>query len=281
MNNEKDTSTTDKEARNLKTEGDLEKYLNDNKDIIKRRYCDWLYEKHEEYNKKKGKDEEELYFKANLSRAHFFAIRNGTKSPSREAVIKLGLALELSLEELNRSLKLAGWKELYSKKEDDIIIIWGITNKISIDIINKKLKTKGAKMVLTHEEYSIWLDRKYTEYKVKKNLEKSPQGKHIEDDLYNKAYMSKKTFDNILDDKIPSREEAIKLGLALDLSLEELNSSLKLAGRKELDSKKADDLIIIWGINNKKSIYEINQRLKAEGAKMVLIDARDKASCSK
>ncbi len=287
MNTEKDTGTTDKEAENLHTDEDLKKFLHDNKDILNRRYCDWLYQKQEEYNKEKRKDtnyvKEELYERACLSRAHFFAIRNGTKSPSREAVIKLGLALELSLEELNRSLKLAGWKPLHSKMTDDVVIIYGINNKLDIYEIDQKLKTRGAKMVLIdlHDEYATWLDKKYKEYKDKKNAEKSSLGKHIEEDLYNKACMSRNLFEQILDGKKPSREEAIKLGLALELSLEELNSSLKLAGRRGLDSKKTDDLIIIWGINSKKSIYEINQRLKTESAKMVLIDACDEAGCSK
>ena len=101
---------------------------------------------------KYGKKQAELQRDVTVSKSQFYAVINGTRNPSKEAVIKIALALGVSLEEINELLKLAGYKELYPKNREDAIIRFGIEHKKDIYEISQVLKEYHSKLNLLDEE---------------------------------------------------------------------------------------------------------------------------------
>ena len=71
------------------------------------------------------------------------------------------------------------------------------------------------------------------------------------------------------------REHVIAIGLALGLSVHELSILLKDSGERGLDAKRSPgDTVVIYGISNKKDLYEINDILHEVGAEYVLYDMK-------
>ena len=63
----------------------------------------------------------------------------------------------------------------------------------------------------------------------------------------------------------PSKDKLICLSIGMDLSVDETNSLLKLAGLSPLYPRIKRDSLIIINMNNKKSVVEINEELYNEG----------------
>ena len=144
----KDTDELNAELSNIHDDAGLKNYLKENRDILYKTYSDWL----KNIMETKNISAPDLYNAAAISRGYFHDVKNGHKNPSKETVIKIGLALQLTLDELNRCLKLAGWKELYSKNRNDAIIIDGIKRRKSVHEIDQNLKDLGGEMILTVRE---------------------------------------------------------------------------------------------------------------------------------
>lgn len=87
-----------------------------------------------------------LQLEVAISKTMFYDVMNGTRKPSKETVIKIALVMKITEEELNELLKLAGHKELYPKKKEDAIIIFGLKNKKDIVEIDELLKEYGSKI---------------------------------------------------------------------------------------------------------------------------------------
>lgn len=86
-----------------------------------------------------------------IAKSMFYDVINGKKNPGKETVIKIGMTLKINLEEMNEMLKLAGHKELYPKKKEDAIIIFGIKNDKNINEIEALLKECGSTIRLTDD----------------------------------------------------------------------------------------------------------------------------------
>ena len=71
-----------------------------------------------------------------ISDSYAFQIFQGNKSPSRDKLLSLAIGMEISLQECQRLLKLAGVNELYAKNRRDAIIIFGLERGLSIPQIN-------------------------------------------------------------------------------------------------------------------------------------------------
>lgn len=63
-----------------------------------------------------------------IGKTSFYYYLDGRRNPSKEVVIKMGLAIGATVEEINELLKLAKHKELYSKSKEDAVIIFAIKN---------------------------------------------------------------------------------------------------------------------------------------------------------
>lgn len=72
--------------------------------------------------------------------------------------------------------------------------------------------------------------------------------------------------------KSPSKEKVIRMGFGVAASVEEMNRLLKLSNLKELYTKNEADSIIIFGLENKMDIYEINLLLKERNLDISLFD---------
>lgn len=74
----------------------------------------------------------ELGVKALLSRSFTYQIFSGDRVPSRNIILRIALALELSLDDTQRLLKLADRGALYPKIKRDAVIIYGINNRLGL-----------------------------------------------------------------------------------------------------------------------------------------------------
>lgn len=74
-----------------------------------------------------------------IQRNYGYQILNGTKTPGRDKVIALCLALSLSLEETQRALSLAGAGELYPRRRRDSILIYSLERGLSVMETNEFL----------------------------------------------------------------------------------------------------------------------------------------------
>ena len=62
----------------------------------------------------------------NVERCYGYQLLNGKRVPTRVQLIKIGLILELSFEELQRMLKIAGKEILYARNVTDARVIYSI-----------------------------------------------------------------------------------------------------------------------------------------------------------
>lgn len=113
----------------------ITKYLNQNKTLS---FSELLFS----YIDKSGLTDTEVYKKVFIDRKLFSKIRcNNNYIPRKENVIKLGLSLSLTKDEINKLLNSAGYS-LSTTNNFDLIISFCIENNIyDINIINEYLYT--------------------------------------------------------------------------------------------------------------------------------------------
>lgn len=89
-----------------------------------------------------------VQIQSGISKSGFYKFANGERIPKKAHVIKIGIAMGLSVEHINELLKLSGNKELYAKNKDDAIIIFGINNNLTAIQIAELLEDQGADLRL-------------------------------------------------------------------------------------------------------------------------------------
>ena len=73
---------------------------------------------------------------ADFSYCYFYEVINGKKNPTKDKVIRLVLALEMTLEECQHALNITGHSPLLPNKRRDSILIYAIEHKNSIHQCN-------------------------------------------------------------------------------------------------------------------------------------------------
>lgn len=68
-----------------------------------------------------------------LDRSYGYQILNGTRIPTRECLIRMGLLFGLSIEELQRMLNIAGRHSLYVRDMFDAKVFYAIKHKMSYE----------------------------------------------------------------------------------------------------------------------------------------------------
>lgn len=89
----------------------------------------------------------QLIKNAQIQRNYGYQILNGTRTPGRNRVIALCLALSLPLEDVQRALILAGESVLYPKNLRDSILIFSINKKMTVSDTNLLLDNKGEEIL--------------------------------------------------------------------------------------------------------------------------------------
>ena len=88
---------------------------------------------------KKGLVKSELIKKTEFSEVMGYQILSGTRLPSRDSLICICVAMDMTLDETQAILKIAGFAALYPKAKRDSIIIKGISEKKTVAQINEVL----------------------------------------------------------------------------------------------------------------------------------------------
>ena len=108
----------------------IDNYIDDNKDDNK--FQKLLFS----YIDNKGLKDSDVYNKVNIDRRLFSKIRNDNYHPGKDTIIKLAIALNLNIEELEELLSSASYS-LPKNNERDLIIRFSFINNIyNIDTIN-------------------------------------------------------------------------------------------------------------------------------------------------
>lgn len=126
---DKKTHELDNIVNFINNEKELHEYLsktisnNVNLDFIE--YLDKLREE-------KKISKADLINNADINRTYGYQILNGSKSPSRDKILKICLSGKFTIEETNRLLTLGGYSRLYSKDPRDTVIIFAINKGLSV-----------------------------------------------------------------------------------------------------------------------------------------------------
>lgn len=125
---EKKTTELDSMLNFIEDEKDLEAYLNLHLSEETLTFIHYLEDIRLEKGIKKGSWIEQ----ADISRSYAYQILNGTKSPSRDNILKLCISGQFSIDETNKALTLGGVNKLYSKDRRDSLLIFAINKKLSV-----------------------------------------------------------------------------------------------------------------------------------------------------
>ena len=131
---EKDTLNLENELSKSK---DIADFLEDNRDLFKNfslaEYLEFLLQE-------KNLSKQEVVKKSLLNQVYAYHIFAGRKqNPSRDKIIALALAMELTPKEAQRLLYFSGNEKLYVKNSWDSIILFALENKFTVDRTNNLL----------------------------------------------------------------------------------------------------------------------------------------------
>lgn len=96
----------------------------------------------------KGWKVSQLAEKIMLDRTFVYQMLSGKRQPNRVHLIRIALALQLSLEETQRMLRIAQKGELYPRVRYDAAIIFAVQKKLSVAEANEMLEELGEPPIL-------------------------------------------------------------------------------------------------------------------------------------
>lgn len=89
--------------------------------------------------KKSGMSKSNIINKADFNYCYFYDVINGRKTPTKDKIIRLVLAMGLSYEDCQQALRLSDKSLLYPRNRRDSIIIYSLKNELSIFQCNELL----------------------------------------------------------------------------------------------------------------------------------------------
>lgn len=86
----------------------------------------------EEIIAKKNYSKSNIINKSDFSYCYFYDVINGRKMPTKDKVVRLALAMKMSVDECQQALKLSGRSALYPKIRRDSVLIYSIEKHLTI-----------------------------------------------------------------------------------------------------------------------------------------------------
>lgn len=127
---------TDEMMAQLLKANNIEDYIKENQEyFVDLKVCDFL----SEYIKSKKLVKSHIIKKAEISEIFGFQVLSGTRNPSRNTLLSLCIAMDMTIDEVQSTLKIAEFAPLYPKNKRDSIIISGIINQNEVCDINNML----------------------------------------------------------------------------------------------------------------------------------------------
>ncbi len=121
---------TDELLNELKQKNiDIQEYINNNENSFIEINLKTMWE---ELFKKCGKTKSDIINNADISYIYFYEIMQGKKVPTKDKIIRLILAMELSLEDCQTALKYCNHSQLYPRIKRDSLLIYAIENKLNL-----------------------------------------------------------------------------------------------------------------------------------------------------
>lgn len=97
----------------------------------------------------KGLSRADVIVKTGLDKAYAYQIFAGIRNPSRDKLITIALGIDLSEDETQELLRLAGHRELWVKDERDALILFAIRHKLSLVDVHTELERYGLDPLAT------------------------------------------------------------------------------------------------------------------------------------
>lgn len=88
---------------------------------------------------KKSLKKADVIKKSGIDRTYGYQLFNGTRNPSRNSLLSLGIGMELSLNEIQLLLKVASFAPLHARNKRDSAIIYGFEHHLNNIAMNELL----------------------------------------------------------------------------------------------------------------------------------------------
>ena len=76
---------------------------------------------------------QDVILRCNLDRSYAYQMFNGTRTPTRNFLLRLAFLLRLSETEVQRLLKIAGRPALYARNRRDAAVLYGLVHGLSAE----------------------------------------------------------------------------------------------------------------------------------------------------
>lgn len=102
-------------------------------ELIRENVCPDFCDAIAEYMKKRGVSRAELIKRMNIDRNYGYQLLNGTRNPTRNHIIQIGLLLGLDIDSFQKLLKTARKKPLYVRDMFDARVFYAVKHKMSFE----------------------------------------------------------------------------------------------------------------------------------------------------
>lgn len=211
---------------------------------------------------------EDLGILANIGRSTVYKIMDGKQRPEQDVLLRMAFALELSGEETQQLLKAGHRALLTASRPRDIAIIFGLQNGLTLDEMDgilmergmepltppvKKLSEALAPLMKNTTVNDLVVHAHLNSETVKQAVDKAKPDGCLE------------VFDLLADSL--EKDDLLRIGFVLHATQTEMQHILRIAHRAFLNTKDIRDQQILLGLAAEMSLEEINAVLAESNLK--------------
>lgn len=137
----KSTSNLENQLKSTKS---LDKFLRENRES---QFTDDLHLQLQTILNEKGMTRADVVKACNLNEIYAYQILSGARHPSRDKLLAICIAMELTLKETQKLLRKNGFASLYARIPRDSMLIFGFNHKMTIVEVNQILFSHGEPML--------------------------------------------------------------------------------------------------------------------------------------